>query len=180
MKSIFVAAGAALLLAGCGPVLDAYVVKGADPTTVATVWGDNDESSYTMFTHVDGKRMPSRELRGYPYSVSVAPGTHVLDFFIRNVWWESAYVSGWSSDFKESFHFEAGHTYAMRHVRRGEKVYVRMEDLGVGVACRYVPAGSMSQGYSPVDLVCGDEAPPVEIGAAAEAERVGQAFRSDG
>jgi hypothetical protein len=180
MKSLVLAAIAALLLAACSPVLDAYVVKGADPTTVATVWGDNDEMSFTMFTHIDGNHLPSRDWRGYPYSVSVAPGTHVLNFFVRSVGYESSRVRGWNSDIEESFDFEAGHTYAMRHVRRGDKVYVRMEDLGVGVPCRYVQVIGMNQGYSPVDLVCGDETPPAEINAAAEAERAAQSTQSGG
>jgi len=106
-----------------------------------------------MIKRVDGKRMPSRDGKGFPYSVSVSPGTHTLTIYLSDLSGGNVYVSQYA-DMELSVAVVSGHQYVLKYKTDGRLLRPYIVDLGANVSCKYVIAGSMLRGYIPVELSC--------------------------
>ena len=125
-----------LFLSGCAwnPVMTPYAFKGASKVTpgeTATIWGVADGRKI-YFREINGKGLPSRKGGGYPISLSLLPGNYTIEVLYWNPDLRSALM-----DLPVSV--EAGHTYRIEtHVPNGgDRVLVRLVDLGKDVKCRY-------------------------------------------
>ncbi len=127
---------ASALVASCAwnPVLVPYgvgVPEQAAASAVATVWGVR-EGATLHFTHVNGDALPSRGGGGYPVSLRLAPGKHVL----RVVY---ATPDRRSADLSLAVMVEAGHTYVVEHlvIPGTSAVALKLSDRGKDELCRY-------------------------------------------
>lgn len=133
----------------------------ASDAEVASVWADNTATAFMDIRKADGQRTYSVVTDSTPpYSIKIAPGKHVLTVFIQDlaprVPLTYPPVTSVSAELEVDVELLAGHAYALRHRQSpdGKRVMIEAVDLGVGKACKYVPAGSLTRGYQPVKLVC--------------------------
>ena len=121
-------------LSGCvvmETVLDPYffkVVKGSPVSTYALVWAGNHDVRAFCFVKVDGKGMPSRNLAGYPQSLALLPGDHIVRVLLQ--------VGGTGFLYMDrEFSVRAGHTYVVN-----PDPALNIDDLG-DKSCRLEPVG---------------------------------------
>ena len=160
MKNKTIAFLGCLLLTSCSgtPVLEPYIAPTAIPESqkgAASVWADNGQMHFMMIKKVDGKRSPSRNGAGFPYSVGISPGKHTLGIYLSDLSDFNPFLHGGKyADLELQVEVAAGHSYALRHRTDGQRVQAYLTDLGDSVQCRYEIAGTMRQGYVPVALKC--------------------------
>ena len=160
MKNKPIVFAGCLLLAACSstPVLEPYITQSvihSDSSGMATIWADNSQLSYMLINKVDGKRTPSNISERFRYSVGVSPGAHTLSIHLSDLSDFNPFLHGGKySDLELQVDVAAGHSYALRYHTDGTRVQAYLTDLGAGLRCHYQIAGSMRQGYVPVELKC--------------------------
>jgi hypothetical protein len=133
-------------LAGCHTMTPALVGVDAsmDKSQVATVWSDNTPTAFMEIIKANGKRTYNVITdSSAPYSVTLAPGKHVLSIFMMET--QPAYPLDYKSvDMDVEVDLVAGHDYALRHTESldGKSVLIRAVDLGTDKTCRYVSRGT--------------------------------------
>lgn len=132
-KLVFIAA---LPLVSCAwaPVLTPYAYGQRTPapaSETATVWGVADGTTM-YFRKVNGDGLPSRGGGGYPVSLSLRPGSYVVEVHFSHV--DNRYAT---IDLPVTV--EAGHTYVVEHVISASNTHVglNLKDLGASATCHH-------------------------------------------
>jgi hypothetical protein len=121
-------------------LLTAYAVGAAErmpASDVATVWGVRSGAKL-HFTHVNGESLPSRGGGGYPVSLSLAPGQHILKVYFTT-------PDHRSTEPTLTAKVEAGHTYVVEFllVPNTDAVALKLADLGQNQRCVYERTDSL-------------------------------------